>query len=285
MNNLLLGSNAQYFRYPFSDFVKAMVKENINSVDITLLAPHIYIDSFEILDPCHVVETLHIHGISVTAVTPLPYRYSICAGAGTMQREKTLGYYKQCILFAHIARAEFMLLTASGADFDIPHKILLDNAAEMLSLLSTFAEECGVTLLLGTVMGMESPLNASTPVLLTLPELKDMLERVNSPALKAYLDTAVVSLVGETIQQWFSLLGSELRLVRFTDGNYNGYRIWGTGCLPCEQYLLAISEAGFTGPLSLAVPGERYCENPSNAQSVLLSNLQVAMKKVTAWQQ
>ena len=280
MDNLLLGSNAQFFRLPFTDFVKALLADSISSVDLTLLAPHIYIDSFEILDPCRVIETLHFNGISVKAVTPPPYRYSICSDSGSIQRENTLGYYKQCILFAQKAGAEFLLITASGADFDTSHELLLENAVEVLYLLSSFAEECNVTLLLGTVLGKESPLNATSPVLLTLPELQDVLRRVNSAALKVYLDTTVVSLVGETISQWFSNLGQEIRLVRFTDGNYNGYRIWGSGCLPCEKYLRALSENRYSGPLSLCVPGERYCEHPVESQSLLLCNLRKAMKKV-----
>ena len=281
MDNLFLGNNAQFFRFPYNDFVKALLADNISAVDLTLLSPHIYIDSFEILDPCHVIEMLHANGISVEATTPVPYRYSICAEAGTMQRERTLGYYRQCILFTKKAGAKFLLLTASGANFDTANEILLENAAEVLSILASFAEECGVTLLLGTVFGSESPLNASSPVLLTLPDVKNMLQRVNSPALKAYLDTAVISLVGETISQWFTQLGKEICLVRFTDGNYNGYRIWGSGCLPCERYLRELQQNGYSGALSLSVPGERYCENPAEAQRFLLCNLRNALKKVT----
>ena len=215
MDNLLLGNNAQFFRFSYNDFVKALVADNISAVDLTLLSPHIYIDSFEILDPCHVIEMLHANGISVEATTPVPYRYSICAEAGTMQRERTLGYYRQCIIFTKKAGAKFLLLTASGANFDTASEILLENAAEVLSILASFAEECGVTLLLGTVFGPESPLNASSPVLLTLPDVKNTLQRVNSPALKAYLDTAVISLVGETISQWFAQLGKEGVLALF----------------------------------------------------------------------
>jgi len=83
--------------------------------------------------------------------------------------------------------------------------------------------------------------------------------------LKAYLDTEVISLCGETIKEWFDTLGEDIRMVRFVDGNYNGYRVWGTGCLPCGKYLKELTTCGYEGALSLNIPGERYVEEPEKA--------------------
>ena len=164
--------------------------------------------------------------------------------------------------------------------YDKDKNVLLSCAEETLYTLSTFAEKHEVCLLLGTVLGEESPYNASTPVLTCLSEIKTVLSQVNSPALKAYLDTLAISLTGETITQWFSALGDNIRLIRFTDGNYNGYRIWGTGCLPCEKYLSELQSSKYSGPLSLAVPGERYCENPMEADNLMLAYFRAALSKV-----
>ena len=99
-----------------------------------------------------------------------------------------------------------------------------------------------------------------------------MIEAVSSDFLKVYLDTEVISLRGETISGWFDTLGEDIRLVRFTDGNYNGYRIWGRGCLPCRKYLNQLDESGYAGPLALTVPGERYIDDPVSAMK---ENIQV----------
>ena len=280
MKNCLLGSNAQFIKLPFAAFAEAMERDDLRAADLTLAAPHFYIDSEEASDPCGALRILAEKGIDVCCVTPPPYRYSICAAEGTVQWEKTIGYYRQCILFAGMTGAGMMPVTASGAEFDREPRQLLENAVVSLKLLAEFAGEHGVELLLGTVPGMENPVSASTPVILTLPEVNAVLDEVDSPALKALLDTEVVSMAGESITQWFALLGERIRLVRFADGNYNGYRAWGEGCLPCGKFLSELKACGYNGPLSLALPGERYCEEPAAAQGRLLAHLRRAMAQV-----
>ena len=280
MNNLILGNNAQFAKYPFREFVDSQISNSITSVDLTLMTPHIYVDSYEFIDAMGIRESLEKAEISVNTVTPPPYRYSICADEDTIQNEKTIGYYKQCILFAEAAGAENVIITAAGANYDYDSERLLSNAEKSLKKLTSFAEEHKVTLLLGTVLGEESPFNASTPVLVTLQEVVDMLKRVDSPGLKAYMDVEVISLIGETIPKWFEALGDDIRLVRFTDGNYNGYRIWGKGCFPCEKYLSQLKEAGYEGPLSLQRPGDRYSNQPGEAETEMVEYLRASMEKV-----
>lgn len=276
----LLGNNAQYIRFPFDDFLQDQKRMGMESADLTLQSPHIYIDSeeYEPLGP--IKEKLRGAGLSVRCVTPMPYRYSICAEAGTMQREKTLAYYQQCILAAEELQAESLCITASGACYDLDRALLMLNAVQMLKELAEFAGKHGVLLLLGSVLGEESPCNASTPVLVSLEEIASLLQTVDSENLKAYLDTAVISLRGETISQWFETLGDKIRLVRFTDGNYNGYRVWGEGCLPCGKFIRELLYTGFAGDLSLQIPGERYTSAPAAAQEQNLSYLRSCLEEV-----
>ena len=208
----------------------------------------------------------------------MAYRYSICADPASLQWEKTLGYYEQCIRYAAYCEAKYVSITAAGAEYDIPEPVLLFRASEMLKLLSEKAERLGVTLLLGTVLGHESPYNETTPVLTTLKDVSTVFQSVNSPALQIYLDTLPMSLTGETIPQWFAAFEDSIRLVRFVDGNYNGYRLWGQGCLPRKKYLHQLQECGYTGPLSLNIPGERYSLEPGTAEKNNLSELRREME-------
>lgn len=262
---VLLGNNAQYIRYPMEDFLDVQSKLGVRELDLTLQAPHIYIDSEEHQKLDELKTVISSKSMTVHCVTPLPYRYTICADAGSIQRNKSEDYYKQCILAAGELGAEYLCITASGACYDYSADRLLNNAEETLKVLAAFAGEHGVTLLLGTVLGEECPYNASTPVLVHLDEVYDMLTRVHSPYLKAYMDTEVISLCGERITQWFDILGDDIKLIRLTDGNYNGYRVWGKGCLPCKKYVDAIKSVGYRGKISLQIPGERYICDPQTA--------------------
>lgn len=272
----LLGNNGQFIRMPFSDFLASQQEEGLREIDLTLQAPHVYVDSDGHWMP-EALKTIREKRISVYCVTPLPYRYTICADDGTIQYEKTLAYYKQCILLAEELGARYLCITGSGGCYDYEASRLLDNAEKVLRQLADFAGAHQVTLLLGSVLGEECEVNASTPVLVRLHEIRDMIRRVDSPYLKAYLDTEVISLCGETISRWFQELGEKICLIRLTDGNYNGYRIWGRGCLPCVRYLKGIRKNGYEGKFSLQIPGERYIEDPAAAQKENISYLLAAM--------
>ena len=276
----LFGNNAQFIKYPFETFLHMAIENNVKEVDFTAHVPHFYIDSYGYKDICGVKEKMQDAGISVSCMTPLPYRFNICADEGSIQKEKTIAYYKQCVLAAEYLGSPYVTITASGACYDYDHDRLRKNAYDTLRILADFAEEHGITLLLGTVVGKECPYNASTPVFVHLDEIKAAIAQVNSPGLKAYLDTEVISLCGETIKGWFDALGEDIRLVRFVDGNYNGYRVWGTGCLPCKKYLETLAACGYLGGLSLNLPGERYADNPGKMMEENIRFLREAVRQV-----
>lgn len=280
MKHELLGNNAQFVKFPFEDFIKGQIKNSISAVDLTLMTPHIYIDSEECIDFMGISSILKNAGIDIHTVTPMPYRYSICSSENSIQNIKTVEYYKQCILFAESVGANYVIITASGANYDVPSEQLMENGKKTLVKIASIAEEHGRTLLLGSVLGEESPYNATTPVMVTLGQVAEVIHDVNSPALKSYIDVEAISLVGETITEWFKKLGDDIKLIRFTDGNYNGYRIWGKGCLPCEKLYREICKNGYTGPLSLQIPGERYSDYPLEAETEMVAYLKNVMEKV-----
>ena len=275
---ILLGNNGQFVREPFENFIQAAVENKLMAVELTLQTPHFYVDSEKYHSIAKQKELLRKAGLSVASIHPLPYRYSICAALDTIQHKKTIGYYKQCILLAEELEADYVCVSAAGADYDCDKESLLKNAEATLRKLTEFAGKHGRTLLLGTVLGEECPVNASTPVLTHLDELEAMIATVSSQWLGAYLDTEVISVCGETIEAWITSLKERLRLVKFTDGNYNGYRIWGEGCLPCRKFLRELDKLDYRGSLSLIIPGERYIYNPREAFAEHVKNVRAAME-------
>jgi len=276
----LLGNNIQFFKKPFDEFLTWLSKNEIKEIDLTAHVPHIYVDSYGYKDFCDIKTKLMQQGVAVSCITPMPYRFNICADEGSIQKEKTIEYYKQCIDMAKDFGSSYVTITASGACYDYEKERLKANGIDTLKTLADYAGQYGVTLLLGTVLGEECQPNASTPVFVKLYEIKEALDAVNSENLKAYLDTEVISICGETITQWFDLIGKDIALIRLTDGNYNGYRIWGMGCLPCKKYLKEIEAAGYKGKFSLNIPGERYAEEPAKAMSRNVSFLQETARQV-----
>lgn len=257
----LLGSNNQYSHYPLGVFTSAMKELRLSRLDFVPRPPHFWCGHTGYEDPSQLKTVFCGAGLQVEVLTPPPYRYSITASPG-IQRQATLSYYKNCLSLARQLGASRMVLGAAGACWDTRGSVLWRNAKDMLSSLCEEAERENVTLLLGAVMGSETPLIAESPLLTEVDEILRMLEEIRHPRLRAMLDTNVMSSLGETIPQWLDALGTHLYLVRLVDGNYHGWCAWGDGCLPMARYLKQLEKAGYAGDISLLLPGERYVENP-----------------------
>lgn len=257
----LLGSNGQYARRPLDEFLAEMGALGLESLDFVPQAPHLWLSHTGYEDPAPLMAKLTEAGLRIAALTPPVYRYAITASPGR-QREATVDYYRNSIDLACALGAGQVVLGAAGACWDMEPEQLRQNAAKVLERLCPVAEAAGVSLLLVPVMGPETPLIAESPVLGRAEELEELLRRVDSPALGVCLDTNVMASWGDTIPWWFELLGEKTGLVRLCDGNYHGWRAWGEGCLPMDRFAAELQAAGYTGALSLLLPGECYGGNP-----------------------
>lgn len=272
----LLGSNSQYSRYPLDLFAAEMRRMGLCGLDLVPQTPHLFCGHTGCEDTARLRAVLNGAGLWAEVLTPPSYRYSITAPAGE-QREATLDYYRVCIALAAELGCTQLVLDAAGACWDLNPERLRCNAAAALAALCPVAAAAGVRLLLAPVMGAEMPLIAQAPVLNTAAELEAILTELDSPSLGVCLDTNVMSACGDTIPDWFRRLGNRTGLVRLCDGNYHGWRAWGKGVLPMEQYLRQLDKAGYRGALSLRLPGEEYLERPAYPDETALRALRGVM--------
>jgi len=266
--NHIAGSNYQYIRFPFDDFVSAQTKLGISKIDLVGAAPHIWCDHLSAVHTEGAMDALRQAGISVIAFSPKAYRYSLCADPDSIQANATLAYYRNCIKATADLECKTIVVSPEGGCFDRPYGSLWDNCRHMLEALCHEAEKEGINILISSL-----PVDDS-PILTSLYEVEKMLSQVNSKVLGAVADVNVISRCGEKIPRWFAQLGRKIGLVRFTDGNYNGYRVWGEGCLPCEKFLIELEKTNYDGMLSLQLPGEKYMEAPFEADKKNLKSLE-----------
>lgn len=275
----LLGSNAPYIRYPLEHFFDVQKKLGVKNIDFVLQAPHIYIDSSKTIGTEKVKRLMFENKMKILSVTVCPYRYTVCAGQHSIQAEKSKAYFKQCILTAEALEANYVCITAEGGCFDKNKDEMLASAVKNLNELAVFAKTHYMTLLLGTAFGPDCPENAASPALYSIEDVRYIMDRVDRNVLKLYVDTEVISTAGETISDWLTEFGDDIKLIRMTDGNYHGYRVWGDGCLPCSKYIEEIKKFGWNGVISLQMPGDSYMENAEAADQKNRSYI----RKVTGW--
>lgn len=92
-----------------------------------------------------------------------------------------------------------------------------------------------------------------------------MLDEVAHPNLKAMIDTTAMGVAGETIDQWFDVLGDDIIHMHFIDGNPYGHLIWGDGNHDLGEFLEALKRHGYTGYLGQEITEFDYFNDPAAA--------------------
>ncbi len=266
--SMLAGSNIQYLKNRFDNFVKAQKRLGISKIDLYASVPHIWCDHISMVDTSEISKKLNRDGLDVIAFTPKIYRYQLSSDPDSKEGHACLRYYQQCLEAARQLNSPLMVINTAGGCFDYSKDVLLNNTERTLKKICESAGTYGVTVLITTADSKISP------ILNTYEELSRMIDRIKSPSLSVLADTHTLSVQGENLSQWFGEFGKKIKLIRFVDGNYNGCRVWGEGCLPCGKLLDVIRKYDYNGNFSLQMSGEKYLFEPYEADRRNLRSLE-----------
>lgn len=127
----------------------------------------------------------------------------------------------------------------------------VERAEAALRELAAHAERCGV------VIAIENVWNA---FLLSPVEVRDLIDRVNSPFVQAYFDTGNVMKFGFA-HDWIRILGKRVCRVHLKDfkvavGNIDGFVALGDGDVDWPAVMTELKDIGYTGPLTYEGPGD-----------------------------
>jgi L-ribulose-5-phosphate 3-epimerase len=136
---------------------------------------------------------------------------------------------------------------AVGVDFIpdfqiVPYDIVYDRALVVLKKFATYAEEKKISI------GLE---NVWNKFLLSPIEMRDFIDKVNSPFVGAYLDVGNVILTGYP-EQWIKILGNRIKKVHFKDfrrsvGTINGFVDLLAGDVDFKAVCEALDSIGYDG--------------------------------------
>lgn len=163
------------------------------------------------------------------------YQYLICAW-DKYAHDRALGYYKQGLHAAGQMGAKYMLTNCCGGDWNEEYERTFERAVNTLRELAPIAADNGVTLAVETVRPEESK------VIITLPELKRLIDAVGHPNVKAALDTIAMGVAGESPEEWFRVLGSDIVHTHFVDGRPYGHLVWGDGLYPLDDFIQVLND-------------------------------------------
>jgi protein FrlC len=93
-------------------------------------------------------------------------------------------------------------------------------------------------------------------------ELKKMLDDVNSPHLKAVVDTCHMAVSGESIDDYFQLLGDRISHIHFNESEQLPL---GEGTLPLQSYMDQLGSHDYSGYIALEICSRKHYIDPEAA--------------------
>lgn len=245
----IAGSNYHYIKYSLPYFLDSMARLDQHLIEFYAASPHLSIEDATYHSVADLKKELDARNIKVCCLTQEQCVYPIniaCEDAGI--RERSIQTFLKTIEFAAQLESPYSQIVCGRGYFDRSDEDAWKRSAESLSRIVDKAERYGVT------MVIEAASYNTTNVVFDTPRIRRMMDEINSPNLKAMLDTCAVAMAGEDIRADLSLLGKDMVHLHFADGTPLGHFIPGEGNLPLLDYLNALDEFGYTG----AIPFEIY---------------------------
>ncbi|RHO08043.1 hypothetical protein DW227_12465 [Clostridium sp. AM18-55] len=85
---------------------------------------------------------------------------------------------------------------------------------------------------------------------------------IDSPNLKCCVDTVPVAYTGETLEQYFEVLGDKLAHIHLNDGRPFGHMKWGDGFQNLDEHLNAMRKYNYKGTITMEMANGAYRLDP-----------------------
>ena len=247
------GSNFHYMKYSFDYFLESMRKLGIRTIEFYLACPHFVPEDLTVFDVGVIAKKIRDAGLSVCCTTYEQCRYPVnIATENRAVRERSIKTLQKVIEFSEILESPLTQVLGGQGSYDFPDEDAWKRAVESFGILSETAEKHRVC------MVIEEASRHVTNTVYSTPLTRKMLDEVDSPWLKAMLDTCAVENAGEDFLECVRLLGPDVRHMHFADGIPGGHFIPGEGKLPLKKYLDILDETGYGHKITFELYNNSY---------------------------
>lgn len=233
-----------YQYYPLEYAFRDARKIGYDYIELWGGRPHAFAPDLANGDLDQVKRLIDTYEMPVKVYTPehnaYPYNYMIGSEA---MRKDAIDYLKCAIRMGKELGAEYTLISAGHAGYHASRKEIEERLYQSLKELSSYAQDFDQKIVLESLTGFESN------VLTSANDVKEILDRVDSPNLLGMCDVVVPWIQQEPIMNYFEKLGkacAHLHLVD-SDGTSETHVLPGDGCIPMQEVLKEIEEYGYEG--------------------------------------
>ena len=89
-----------------------------------------------------------------------------------------------------------------------------------------------------------------------------MVKEIDSPYLKCCIDTVPVAYAGETLEEYFALMGDKIGHIHLNDGRPTGHMKWGDGTQDLDAHLNAMRKYNYTRTITMEMANGSYMLDP-----------------------
>ena len=239
--------NISHRYFDLEEFFSSAAASGYTCCELWTGAMHLYVD-------CHGYDSLEQarelsqrYGVRIVGLCPEqnnPKPWNIAA-RGNEARARTLAYFKNVVDIAAELGAEQVMVSSGWAFLNEPIEDAWGRSASMLRAIAEHAGERGVRLV----------------------------------ALKACLDLGAMAVAGDTIDDYFDLLGDDVAHVHFVDVAADGttHLAWGDGDRDMRADLDRLVARGYRGVVSAETYDGRYFADPAAADAQVMAEYRRAI--------
>ena len=261
MENIAVLS-VQYVQYSFDYFIESMEKCGVKNIEFWGALPHYCrLDYNRSEDAQKALQSirgkLEEKGMKVIMYTPetLAYPYSFSHPDESI-RNRTISYFEDAFQDAVTLGTNRVFLNSGCGLRDLDREVSWMNAVDTIRKICTAAQKYEVELVLEQLQPYESNL------VCTLEDMEKMLSDVDCENLKVCLDVVAMEVSGDTIDDFFRILGNRIVHIHLADSNH---QILGEGEYPVDEYLRDIRKNRFQGYVSLEINDSIYWLDPHDS--------------------
>ena len=258
-----------YNNYTLDYFLDCQAKLGIKNVELLSAHQGLWMDEYGYQDPAPIRRKLEDRGLSCPVFTPENCAYGYQFAAKEPEHiERSFGYFSNGIRLANELGCEYMEVNSGWGYWNEDKQEAWKRSAAMLHRLAEVAKENGITLVMESIRPEESQL------VINLEAAQKMLKEVNHPNLKGMVDTCAMGVAGETLEDWFQALGSDIRHMHFIDGTPYGHLVWGDGNHHLGRFIEVLNRYGYEGYLGQEITDGRYYMDPAAADLRNMKNFE-----------
>jgi fructoselysine 3-epimerase len=268
--NRIANMNLAYQRYPLDYFFDSTIRLGLDAIELWAGEPHLYVEDTTMGMVKSVLKKIQDRNLRLICFTPEQCDYPVNLAASEPGfRQRSIEYFKKSISIANSLECQMVLVSGGYGFFNEEKDEVWKRAKESLHEISLVAEKEGILLVL------ESFFYPYTNVIVDLKTSKQMILEVDSPSLKAMVDTPCMVLAGDTLDDYAASFGNDLIHIHLVDGNgvSSAHLSWGEGNFPLSSYKLTLEKIGYNGYLTLELIGHNYLVDPESAVRNSLSLL------------